>query len=590
MIKRLRPVPPVVLGWLLGTILACDLQEPDRYIRAPVIKSFSPRASTFTVAVGESLFFSVAAVDPYDSDLEYRFEMADSVASKSANWTYVVEDTGVIDVKGCVSNGVSESVIRWRVARVTPVNLPPEIVEVDPPEPEITVVVGAAVDFAVNAIDPEGKPLSYAYAIGDSIVGVTRRYTYQSTLVGMFDVRALVTDGESFVSHAWTLRVAAEPDSISPAQVVIVSIGPGHETGEVDVEWIAVGDDSMAGLPSYYVVRTSPVPIPDEHAWNSSSNRDGEPPPAPSGGVMRMTVRDLPPAQTVFIAVRAMDDFGLISPLSPLASTRARGVRISGTVSDGVSGSPVEGVRVKLLSVADTTDADGAFLLADLPAGVGFITLEDEFFRTEVGEYFDVVISPYTIRDKDVVDVSLLPNIPLESDMYPDFLQFFNQMAWLEGYSGDRLSRWDTPCKVHVPAYEEGDLDYRQSVQDAFRDWENVIGLEVFEFVESVPDTGIFVTFGGRDSYIVTRRGSDGLPIQGCIILGTGYTATPDSLLSVVARHEVGHALGLNHSTDSRHIMFVSPGVKHPSPDEVKLVRAMYRLPRGFPAAWFRAD
>jgi hypothetical protein len=594
MTRRLRPAVPAVLGCLLVVAGACDLQEPERYIRAPVIKSYAPRALSFTAAVGDSLLFSLAAIDPSDQVLDYRFTMADSVAAMSAEWLYVVDDTGAVDVNGIVSNGVSESAIHWRVNRIIPENLPPEILKVVPPEPDITIIVGDAIDFSVVAVDPEGRPLSYAYAVGDSIVGASREYTYQSSLVGIIEVRALVSDGESFVSHAWTLHVAAEPDSVIPAQVVLFSIEAGSEAGEIDVEWIAVGDDSMTGVPSHYVLRTSPVPILDEHAWSSSSNRGGEPAPALPGEIMRMTVRDLPPAQIVYVAVRAVDDFGLISPLSPSASTRAQGMTISGTVREVMTGAPIENICVKLLAATDTTGADGSFVLTWLPAGQSFIRIEDEAFRTELGEYFDVVVSPYVIRDKDVIDVPLLPNIALDTDEYPHFLAFYKSMTDLDSYE-DILARWDLPCKVYVPPLIEGGLDYRQVIQESFREWETVIGLDVFEFVEAIPDVGVFVEYTrptGTDYYIVTSRAADGLPIQGRITLRTAYSQVSEQVMRVVVLHEVGHALGLNHSLDIMHLMVggAFPQVQHPSQDEGRLIRAIYRIPRGFPAAWYRED
>lgn len=590
--RRLPSIFAVVSGCLLLFLGACDLQEPDRYIRPPVIKSFSPQASVIGSVVGDSLHFSIAAEDPQGQNLIYRYMLGDSAACMDDEWTYVVEDTGVIDVSGCVSNGVSESVIRWRVTRAPPVNHPPQIADVFPPKPDVSLIVGDVVEFAISAVDPEGKALSYVYTIGGSIVGVTRLFTYEAIVVGVIQVRALVSDGESFASHTWTLHVAAEPDSIPPARVAVLSIGPGPETGEVDVEWVAVGDDSMTGMPAYYVVRTSPVPITDENGWASASDRDGEPLPAPPGEIMRMTVRNLPAASTVYVAVRAMDDFGLISELSALASAKSRGMKIYGVVRNAVTDEPLDGIRVTLVSAADTTDADGSFVLTELPAGQGFIRAQDEPWRTEIGDYFDVQISPYTIRDRDFLNIWMIPNLALETQMYEHLLDFFLQMTVLDGCVEPVLGRWDIPCKIHIPPYEAGGLDYRQTVMDAFLEWENVIGLDVFEFVESVPDTGLYVTYGDpeRDFYIIMQRTSSCLPLQGRVNLRTSYTASTESLLNLVAMHEIGHAMRMNHSTDNLHLMYDSPRVDHPSPDEVKLARAAHRIPRGSPARWLLKD
>jgi hypothetical protein len=585
----------VLCLFFLSALPSCDVESPDRYVRPPIIRSFAPTSRILASSVGDSVQFSMAALDPDRQSLDYYFVLGDSVAGDEPQWTYVVEDTGDIDIDGRVTNGSAESTIRWHLRRVLPINLPPVIVSSSPASQEFTIIVGGTVEFVIGAEDPEGKPLSYAYTLDEQIVSASRRYVHHATTVGLFDVRAVVSDGETFVSRLWTLRVAAEPDYSPPAKVAVTAIGPGVESGEVDIEWTAVGDDGMDGLPNEYVLKTSPQPIADENAWTSSSDRFGEPLPAAPGTTMRMTVRELPPAQTVYIAVRAVDDFGNVSPLSDLASTKSRGLQVYGTVGNAVTGEPLEGITVKILSNSAPTAADGSFALLDLPAGTAFVRAEDDEFRSTLGDYFDVEIAPYEIDDEDVLDLWLLPNESLKSARYANFLDWYRQITDMEGTTIDLLDRWEIPCPLYVPQFSANGIDYTQEIKNAIADWESAAGMDLYTYVDAIPSSGVYVEFSDDeelDNYQVMVRDSRQLTILGRITIRSLYDQNTYAVFLKVLRHEVGHSLGLGHSIDPIHLMVGGrvPAVTQPSADEVDLVKAMYRLPRGFPAIWLLFD
>jgi hypothetical protein len=594
--KTIAALSGIFIVSALAWLPACDVNDPDRFIRPPIIKSFSPGSSTLSAAVGDTVRFSMAALDPDDQNLDYSFSLGDSLASSSNRWTYVVHEQGDVNITGRVTNGVTESTVRWQMTRIWPINRPPEIVFIEPQDQEITIVVGASIDFSISAVDPENRPLEYVYTIDESIVGVSRHFTYHSTFVGMIDVRALVTDGETFASHTWALRIASEPDSVPPARIEVTQIVPGVETGEIYVEWTAVGDDSMQGLPSHYIVRTSGMPITSENAWDSASDRPGEPAPGPPGSTHVMAIRDLPPAQLVYVAVRAMDDFGNLSVISVEKSTRSRGNKITGTVRDAVTDQPIPDVSVRILSAVDQTDAEGFFELSELPSGFGQLFFWDEENHAEFGNYFDVIYSPYEIIDRDHVNMWLLPNIELDSDDYPNFLNFFVEMTQTDGGGLNVLGTWSPPCEVFIPPLTANDIDYKQTAERIFQEWEDLIEVDIFEFVDDVPDVGIYIEYTdndvGREHFLVTETDENGVPTQGKITLRTIYTDTTFAVLEVIVRHEVGHAIGMNHSSDPYHIMVGGrwPIADTQSPDETKLGKAMYRVPRYSYLEWFRYD
>jgi len=577
----------------VAVLSACDIDNPDRLIRAPVIRSYSPTSVNVDALVGDTLSFSISAVDPDLGDLKFFFTMSDSMVSDSSAWNYVVNDTGAVMVAGHATNGQRESTVRWIVTRIEPENEPPEILSWRPIEPRPRIIIGSSIEFTIQARDPEGEPLTYIYTVNDTVRASSFRYTFQPGYIGTFDVKAVVSDGERFAIHSWDLFVSAEPDSILPAPVTITRLEPGAQAGELAIEWVAVGDDGTEGIASNYEVRTSSIPIDTEEAWNNASERVGAPTPAPAGTVEHMVIHDLKPADVVYVAVRAVDDFGNISPLGNTLSALVKGMEVYGTIRDALTNEPLPGIRVALFDNVDVTGADGRYALTRLPRDVSAIRVTDESDPGTIGAYFDINRTGYQVVDHDVLDFWMVPNVTLETQEYADMLTFLRFLTNTTSYTlGTLMPTWELPCSAYVAPYSRDGIDYDVLIKEQLDMWENLTGIDFWVEVDHIPTVGFYTIYQSnisRDYYEGLISEPPGLPILGRIHFRTVYDPSTAQSLKTIAAHELGHVLGMAHSSDEGHLMIGgrASAVTQPTLDEIWLARIMYHIPRGTDLLWY---
>lgn len=574
---------------------SCGSDDPSRLGRPPVVQSFLPAGRVLTCFVGDTLQFNIRAFDPDGDPLSTSYRLGDSWVSDAATWNYAIVDTGVVDVRGRVSDGDHESFIDWRVTRLDPVNLAPVIQTTLPIEPSPTLVIGNHIEFAVIATDPERNPLEYTFSVNDSLIASDHQVDYRPTSLGMKHIRVVVSDGENQIEHHWQLRVTTEPDVIPPAPVVITRVETGVEPGEVILEWTAVGRDGMVGRPSLYQLRTSPVPFLSEQEWARGSERPGVPPPAPPGETMRMVAGGLLPARPTYVAVRALDDFGNISPLQSHVQVVTRGMRFGGRVIDTVTGAGILNAIVTFGNDHVFTNPDGEFEFVEQGFGDGVIGARDEP-DDGVGGYFDYDM-PYSVQHLDVVNLYLIPNYPLQTTQYSDFLQFFRNMTTIGGvpFPSDQRRR-DLPIALYVRPFVKDGLDYAATVRDVADEFDAIMGTRAFVVAEEpLPAERIETTYNGtlqRDRHGYVEWSQDWYPLVSLIEFRTTYTLSIVEPFKVIIRHELGHALGLNHSDDVRHLMVGGQAAVAPTftPDEVAALRTYYSIPRGWNVRRYQRD
>jgi len=405
----------------------------------------------------------------------------------------------------------------------------------------------------------------------------------------------MVSDGEKSAARAWSLRVTEIPDTIAPARVDVTRAVPGEFPGEIVIDWIAVGRDGTVGLASEYQVRTAPDPILNETDWGRGSQRPGVPAPLPPGQAMTMVAGGLLPARLTYVAVRAVDDFGNYSPLGSAPSVFIRGMSFSGRVVDTVTGAGVAGASLVLGQAEVFTDSTGSYRFRELGPMTSPMIVRDES-DPGVGEYFDYRTN-YTVVHDDVVPCYLVPNVDLVTGLYSDFLQFFRVMTDVSGNPfGAQQRRWELPINLYVRPYIRNGLDYGATIERVAREFDSRLGVPVFNLVSARPSGGVETVYRdglGQDYYELTEFTSDWYPRQAVIEFRTVYAPATENVLARTARHELGHALGLNHSLDTAHLMLggqQAPTANDFAPDELAVIRCLYTLPRGWDNRLFVRD
>jgi hypothetical protein len=119
------------------------------------------------------------------------------------------------------------------------------------------------------------------------------------------------------ISNSPFVTVPSDPnDDTPPGKITDLEAFGGPDPGEAQLVWTATGDDGNSGLAKKYYIRYYSGPINSESAWNSATEVFHSLTPQSAGEYEYLIISGLPQFDTIYLAVRAEDDMGLLGEIS----------------------------------------------------------------------------------------------------------------------------------------------------------------------------------------------------------------------------------------------------------------------------------
>jgi len=327
--------------------------------------------------------------------------------------------------------------------------------------------------------------------------------------------------------------------------------------------------------------------------------------PGLPGMTEEMIPENLNPGTWLYVTVRAVDDFGNMSQLGNCIRLLVRGIDVvDGYITDAATGAPLEGIVVSSEGIADTTSAEGYYMLTVTSLYTDLVRIRDEHVVGDQGAYYDMAIPVSGISWHFRKDLTMMPYFDLVSERHGtydgSFYTFFRNMTNTKGLFGRPtiFRNWDHyPVTVYNPPFSWEGVDIQELARISMTAWNDLTEHELF-IETSDPDAAdveiIYDTENDSKHHVEpVRSNEDGTPAKMLIWIYPIHQRAPIQIRGRrIFAHELGHILQLMHSDDLGHLMVggTMPLIDDPSQDEINLVRALVGMPTIFDATWYEDE
>lgn len=436
-------------------------------------------------------------------------------------------------------------------------------------------------------------------ADGDS-AGVGTEVAWVPGRQGLFVLQGVATPpGGEPDSARWEVEVVA-PDSTLVPRATGLRVTPGPDPGTVEIRWEAPLPSLLDRPVGEYFLQV------EEAAFAADAfdfNRALRVAHDPAGLLQTFVVRNRDEGLVLHARVAVVDVDGRPSPPSVPAEGRVtgsydlEGVVYAVTPQDALP-VPLPGVVVDVGGRRTLSDTGGVYRLLDLPdtrRHPAVVTAEQGGFHPFLSDTLEVQDATIDFHLFPQFDVEVLSQDGGGTVLYPAY-QFLAESTRNTTLPYGLYGWGDYPVPVQVidrvfQGSEE--VDYGAAIREAIRRWNDAVGEAVF--VEAGPDPP------ARGVEIAANLPSGGIILGDTVIMepnqGKLYEVQPvrvrirvlegfnfQSVAVRILTHELGHALGLDHSPSAARLMTVSAPAESggiPSVEEAWVARLLRHVEPG---------
>jgi len=209
------------------------VNDVDRPI---IVNELIPESGSITMNEGETIDFSIDAIDPDGNPLEYSWQLDGTEVSNTANYSFITDfnSAGLFNVTlNVTDNFLTDNTINysWEIV-VEDVDQEIVVDEILPEPGNLFIQESESINFSIDAYDPDGNVLEYNWELDGTTVSTTDAYEFTTDMnsAGIYFMELFVTDNysDNALQFDWNITVLD-----GGSNIIVTNIDPAPGALEI---------------------------------------------------------------------------------------------------------------------------------------------------------------------------------------------------------------------------------------------------------------------------------------------------------------------------------------------------------------------